>query len=99
MPSPRRGEGMPKYSLVYYSGANMHLRRTSPEVVEAASLAEALARRTDWPVFEARDHCSATAENPGGTVYFTEMWEAVLLEPALADTQSGYCGDFAHMRY
>ena len=90
---------MPKYSLVYYSGPNMNLQRSEPDVVEAASFTEALAQRTDWPAFEARDHCSATAENPGGTVYFTEMWEATLLEPAQADAASGYCGDFAHMRY
>ncbi len=90
---------MSRYELVYFKGANMSLTRTAPEIVEAESFTEALARKTAWPVFEARDHRSATAQNPGTCVYYTEMWEATLLDPLPETPPAGYVGDFSRMRY
>ncbi|MBS1375164.1 MAG: GMP synthase, partial [Desulfovibrionaceae bacterium] len=52
-----------------------------------------------WPVFEARDHLSAAAQNPGTCVYYTEMWEAVLMDPKQASTSHNCYGDFSGMRY
>ena len=49
--------------------------------------------------FEARDHLSAAAQNPGTCVYYTEMWEAVLLDPKQASTSHDCYGDFSGMRY
>ena len=89
---------MPTYTVCYYEGMNMNLTASTPEVLEASSFAEALAAKTTWPVFEARDHLSATAQNPGTCVYYTQMWEATLLEPEKA-TKKGFLGDFTRLRY
>ena len=48
---------------------------------------------------EARDHLSAAAQNPGTCVYYTEMWEAVLMDPKQASTSHDCYGDFSGMRY
>ena len=69
---------MSQYKLVYYSGMNMNLVQGASEIVEADSFNDALSLKCSWPVFEARDHLSAAAQNPGTCVYYTEMWEAVL---------------------
>lgn len=90
---------MPRYSLTFISGDNTCLRKSPPEIVEAASFAEALGRKTNWPVFESRDHRTAAADNPGASVYYTEMWEATLLDPLPEDQPSGWLGDWSRMRY
>lgn len=72
---------MSQYKLVYYSGMNMNLVQGASEIVEADSFNDALSLKCSWPVFEARDHLSAAAQNPGTCVYYTEMWEAVLMDP------------------
>lgn len=71
---------MSQYKLVYYSGMNMNLVQGASEIVEADSFNDALSLKCSWPVFEARDHLSAAAQNPGTCVYYTEMWEAVLMD-------------------
>ena len=90
---------MPRYRLDYYEEANMNLVRSPSGIVEAESFEAALRLRTQWPVFEARDHRSATAQNPGTCVYYTEMWEATLLDAPPAAHPSGYVGDFSRLRY
>ena len=89
---------MSQYRLVYYEGMNMNLTQSEPQIVEADSLEKALALKSAWPVFEARDHRSATAQNPGTCVYYTEMWEATLLNPVM-EPSFGYIGDFSRLRY
>ena len=39
------------------------------------------------------------AQNPGTCVYYTEMWEAVLMDPKQASTSHDCYGDFSGMRY
>ena len=90
---------MSQYKLVYYSGMNMNLVQGASEIVEADSFNGALSLKCSWPVFEARDHLSAAAQNPGTCVYYTEMWEAVLMDPKQASTSHDCYGDFSGMRY
>ena len=90
---------MSQYKLVYYSGTNMNLVHGASEIVEADSFNDALSLKCSWPVFEARDHLSAAAQNPGTCVYYTEMWEAVLMDPKQASTSHNCYGDFSGMRY
>lgn len=90
---------MPRYRIAHIEGANMHLKETFAEIVEADSFTEALRTRTDWPIFESRDRRTAAADNPGKCVYQTEMWEATLLDPLAAQTDSPYLGDWSRMRY
>ena len=94
-----KDEVMPRYQLDFIAGNNMHLVVQKSEIVEAASFAEALARKTDWPVFEARDHRSAAADNPGTSMYYTEMWEATLLDPLPDHLPESWLGDWSRMRY
>ena len=77
----------------------MNLVQGASEIVEADSFNDALSLKCSWPVFEARDHLSAAAQNPGTCVYYTEMWEAVLLDPKQASTSHDCYGDFSGMRY
>ena len=59
----------------------------------------ALDHNTNWPVFGACDHRTATADKPGASVYYTEMWEATLLDPLPEDQPIGWLGDWSRMRY
>ena len=90
---------MSQYKLVYYSGMNMNLVQGASEIVEADSFNDALSLKCSWPVFEARDHLSAAAQNPGTCVYYTEMWAAVLMDPEQASASHDCYGDFSGMRY
>ncbi len=78
---------MPRYHLRYLKGPNYTLNLEYEAVVEAPSFEAALAPHTDWPITESYDHATATAWNPGTSMYYQELWGAALL-PATEDADA-----------
>ena len=89
---------MSQYKLVYYSGMNMNLVQGASEIVEADSFNDALSLKCSWPVLR-RGITSRRRPKSGTCVYYTEMWEAVLMDPKQASTSHNCYGDFSGMRY
>ena len=64
------------FKVRYISVFQDKLKQEHEAVLQAASLREALARFSDWPV-EVRYNCTtAWAKNPGTSLYYVEAWEA-----------------------
>ena len=70
---------MSRYHLRALAGPNYTLRLRRNITVEAHSFEEALRPYTTWPITESYDHATATAWNPGTSLYYQELWEATLL--------------------
>lgn len=70
---------MPVYRVRHVSGPNMKLTVTPWEEIEAATIEEALASKSPWPVETSMHFTSAWAKNPGTSLYHVEAWEAELV--------------------
>ena len=70
---------MPRYHLRFMRGPNYTLNLEYEAVVEADSFTAALEPYSSWPITESYDHATATAWNPGTSLYYQELWEAELL--------------------
>lgn len=64
------------FKLRYIWGFQDRLQQECAGYMEAASIHEALASKSRWPVQVRYNRTSAWARNPGTSLYYIEAWEA-----------------------
>lgn len=69
---------MHTYRVRYIYGPQENLVSTSEELVEAASVHEALAPKSSWPVELNMSKTCGWAKKPGNSIYYVDAWEAEL---------------------
>ena len=70
---------MNTYLVRYIEGPQERLRASRQETVRAATIDQALAGKSHWPVERNWAETSAWSKNPGTSLYHVEAWEATLV--------------------
>ncbi len=69
---------MNTYKVRYIYGHQENLISIKEELVEAASVREALAPKSSWPIEMNMNNTCGWAKKPGNSIYYVDAWEAEL---------------------